>query len=139
MKRGRIELPVGFLPVQPTTPQRERWNVQVWDAVSTIPDGRVATYGDVAAFLGRPRRARQVGWALAALPPDTDVPWQRVINRLGEISLRGDLDRPIEQRRRLEAEGVVFDPGDRCDLAALRYRWNLPEAPQKPPKGPRRR
>lgn len=100
----------------------------MWAAVSTVPPGRVTTYGDVATVLGHPRRARQVGWALAALLPDRveAVPWHRVINAQGRISLRGDLHRGDEQRRRLEAEGVRFDAKGRCDLRRLR--WTYPAA-----------
>lgn len=112
------DLPPGFLRVGG---DQAPWYDRVYLWVRRIPSGRVSTYGDVATFLGHPRRARQVGWALAALPPDTDVPWQRVINRLGEISLRGEIERPLEQRRRLEEEGVVFDAADRCDLPRLRW------------------
>lgn len=116
------DLPPGFLRVGG---DEAPWYDQVYAWVRRIPAGRVSTYGDVATFLGHPRRARQVGWALAALPPDTDVPWQRVINRLGEISLRGEVERPLEQRRRLEEEGVMFDAADRCDLPRLRWHPEL--------------
>ena len=56
--------------------------------VRRIPQGRVATYGQVAALAGLPRHARQVGYALHALPEGTDVPWHRVVNAKGEVSLR---------------------------------------------------
>ena len=95
--------------------------------VCEVPAGRVATYGDVAASLGSPRVARHVGWALSALPPDTEVPWHRIINAKGTISHRGALDRGSEQRRRLEAEGITFDDAGRLDLRALRYRFELEE------------
>ena len=97
----------------------------IYRIVATVPEGRVTTYGDVAAVAGSPRAARQVGYAMAALPEGTDVPWHRVINAQGRISHRGDVQRPIEQLRRLEDEGVAFDPGGRCDLEQLR--WWFPE------------
>lgn len=100
----------------------------VYAMVRTIPPGHVSTYGDVAAALGHPRRARQVGWALAALradPDGTDVPWQRVINAQGRISHRGDLWRAEEQVLRLEAEGLRFDDTGRLDLAATRWRFEF--------------
>lgn len=97
---------------------------QVWDVVRTVPEGFVTTYGDVAAVLGNPRMARHVGWALSRLPEDTDVPWQRVINRLGAISLRGEIDRGERQRVLLQEEGVEFGPDGRCDLPRLR--WPFP-------------
>jgi methylated-DNA-protein-cysteine methyltransferase-like protein len=98
------------------------FHAKVAAVVREVPAGRVVTYGDVGAALGSPRVARQVGWALAALPVDTDVPWQRVINAKGTISHKGELVRAEEQRRRLEDEGVVFDAAGRVDLARLRWR-----------------
>jgi methylated-DNA-protein-cysteine methyltransferase related protein len=97
----------------------------IYRIVRTVPPGRVTTYGDVAAVAGSPRAARQVGYAMAALPEGTDVPWHRVINAQGCISRRGDLERPLEQLRRLEDEGVIFDAVDKCDLDGLR--WWYPE------------
>ena len=96
-------------------------------AVRLVPPGRVTTYGDVAGVLGSPRVARQVGWALAALPAGSDVPWHRVINAQGRISHRGELVRASEQRRLLEAEGVLLSDSGRLDLASLRWDW--PELP----------
>lgn len=88
-----------------------------YDVVRRIPAGRVTTYGTVAALAGRPRSARQVGYAMAALTTDTDVPWQRVVNARGEISPRsgGSAGEKI-QGALLEAEGVVFDERGRIDL-----------------------
>ncbi len=90
---------------------------RIYAAVQRIPRGRVATYGSVAVLAGLPGHARQVGYALAALPERTDVPWHRVVNARGEISDRST-DRTFEslQRARLEAEGVAFDERDCIDL-----------------------
>jgi len=96
----------------------------VHDLVRRIPAGRVATYGDVARLLGRPRVARQVGYALAALDSDTDVPWHRVVNAQGRISPRGSGGSDELQRLLLEDEGVHFDDDDRIDLA--RFGWSGP-------------
>lgn len=96
---------------------------RVYAVVRQVPAGAVTTYGDVATVLGSPRVARQVGFALAALD-DPGVPWHRVINAQGRISHRGDLVRAELQQRRLEAEGVLFDPGGRVELD--RYRWRYP-------------
>jgi methylated-DNA-protein-cysteine methyltransferase-like protein len=101
---------------------RPGFNKRVYDAVRRIPAGRVSTYGDVATVLGSPRVARQVGFALAALQ-DPDVPWHRVINAQGRISHRGDVARAEEQKRRLEAEGQVFDADGRLDLDGVRWDW----------------
>jgi methylated-DNA-protein-cysteine methyltransferase-like protein len=89
---------------------------RVFAAVRRIPRGRVATYGQIAALAGRPGRAREVGYALSSLS-DTRVPWQRVVNARGEISLRGDPGPSALQRRLLEREGVRFDARGRIDLA----------------------
>jgi len=89
--------------------------------VRSVPRGRVATYGHIAALCGKPRAARTVGWALHALPEDADVPWQRIINVRGEISI-GKVGIPPElQRALLEREGVKFDLDGSVDLQ--RWGW----------------
>jgi methylated-DNA-protein-cysteine methyltransferase-like protein len=95
--------------------------VRIYRAVRRIPRGRVATYGDIAHHAGLPGRARQVGYALHALPSGSTVPWHRVINRAGRISLPPDAG-GLEQRFRLIAEGVRVDPGGRVNLAAHHWR-----------------
>jgi methylated-DNA-protein-cysteine methyltransferase-like protein len=94
---------------------------QVYRVVRLIPPGKVATYGQIAELLGHPRAARTVGWALHALPEDSDVPWHRVINARGRISTSCREHGAGVQRRCLEAEGVVFGPDARVDLKI--YRW----------------
>lgn len=84
---------------------------RIWREVARIPHGRVASYGQVAQRAGLGRLARHVGWALAALPRDSDLPWHRVINAQGRISFPPHSARYREQRRRLIAEGVVFRRG----------------------------
>lgn len=92
---------------------------RIYATVTRIPRGRVATYGQVAALSGLPGRARQVGYALAALAPSTAVPWQRVVNAAGAISLR-PMNGGISQRLLLEREGVRF-AADRIPLET--YLW----------------
>lgn len=97
-----------------------------YDVVRRIPRGRVATYGQVAALAGLPGRARQVGYALAALPDDADVPWHRVVNARGEISRRTEGTAPgAIQRALLEAERVAFDPAGRINLDRFGWRGSL--------------
>jgi methylated-DNA-protein-cysteine methyltransferase related protein len=95
---------------------------KICDVVRRIPSGWVATYGQVAAMAGMPRRARLVGRVLQHLDPTTTIPWHRVVNAKGEVSYSlsrngGD----ILQRRLLEKEGIRFDKKNRLDLE--RCRW----------------
>lgn len=88
--------------------------------VRRVPRGSVATYGQVARLVGLGRAARQVGYALHALPAGTAIPWHRIINAAGRISLRPDAG-GIDQRLRLLAEGVTVTESGRVSLA--RYQW----------------
>lgn len=100
----------------------------VYRLVRRIPLGLVMTYGQIATILGSPRAARAVGYAMLASGVLDDVPWHRVINGRGGISIGGDPNRPVVQRKLLEAEGVVFDDREACDLA--KYRWE-PSDPEE--------
>ncbi|MFI5349234.1 MAG: MGMT family protein [Elusimicrobiota bacterium] len=94
---------------------------RIYDVVRRIPRGRVATYGQVAWLAGFPRHARQVGYALQALPDDETAPWQRVVNAQGMISPRAHPYGVLQQRELLEREGVAFDANGRIRLA--RFQW----------------
>ncbi len=94
---------------------------RIYRIVGKIPKGRVATYGIVARLAGRPGAARTVGWALSALPEDTDVPWWRVINAAGRISLAAHDHNAVLQRALLLREGVRFAPGGAVSLGS--YGW----------------
>ena len=107
----------------PTVERSPRWQA-IYEVVGRIPYGRVATYGQVAALAGYPGRARQVGYALAGMPEDMDLPWHRVINSQGEVSPRTWTNMHEFQQVLLEREGIVFT-GVRLDLKV--YRWD-PEA-----------
>jgi len=89
---------------------------RIWKAVAEIPYGQVASYGGIARRAGLPRRARLVGHALKVAPADLGLPWHRVINAQGRISLPAGSKAHRMQRRLLEEEGVVFR-GGRVDLA----------------------
>ena len=93
----------------------------VYRVVRRIPEGRVSTYGEVAARGMPASAARQVGYALNALSGDESVPWHRVINARGEISPRGERAYADLQRALLESEGVDFDRRGRIDLET--YAW----------------
>lgn len=99
------------------------FRAEVLRIVPLIPPGCVTSYGAVAAMAGQPRAARGVGWILHSLPPDTDVPWWRVVNRNGGLStfkLPGGAG-PL-QRALLEGEGVQFDEDGQ--VAGEAYWWN---------------
>jgi methylated-DNA-protein-cysteine methyltransferase-like protein len=90
----------------------------VWRLVRRIPRGRVATYGQLAALLGRPRGARAVGQAMRVCPDD--VPWHRVVNARGGISVRARMSGMLTQRLRLQADGLALRGGR---VALSRHRW----------------
>jgi len=91
----------------------------IYSTVRRIPRGRVASYGQVAAEAGLGNAARQVGYALHALPTGSTVPWHRVLNAQGLISLRDH--HALTQRMLLTREGIRFDSRGRVDLA--RFGW----------------
>lgn len=82
---------------------------RIYKSVNRIPHGCVATYGQVAEMAGIPGHARLVGYALHNLPDGSTVPWHRVVNRNGRISLPPDSFSGSLQKALLESEGVVFD------------------------------
>jgi methylated-DNA-protein-cysteine methyltransferase-like protein len=93
----------------------------VWRLISDIPRGHVATYGQIAAWLGYPRHARMVGRALRSVP--SGVPWHRVVNARGGISLRAAMGSMVTQRILLEQEGVRLRRGR---VALARHGWEGP-------------
>ena len=116
------------MPVSPPRARSDRY-ARIYAVVRRIPEGRVATYGQVAALAGIPGGARQVGYALHALPDGADAPWQRVINARGEVSRRSEGGwREGYQRHLLEEEGVAFDVRGRVDLT--RFRWEPEDRPR---------
>lgn len=103
------------------TDQRS-FSSRVLSAVRSIPRGYVSTYGHIALMAGSPGAARQVGWVLAGLHPEADdVPWHRIINARGRISIRGRGDMAELQKRLLESEGIEFGENDAVDLETCLY------------------
>ena len=94
---------------------------KIWCVVSKIPFGQIATYGQIARLAELPRQARAVGSILSQLPHDSGLPWHRVINQKGEISFPPESSKYLEQKERLEQEGIVFH-GNKISLKI--YRWN---------------
>ena len=97
-------------------------NARVYAVVRRIPPGRVATYGQVAELAGFQGHARQVGYALHALPASSAVPWHRVINAAGGISSRAESGAELSQRLLLEREGIAFNARGRVALAQVWWR-----------------
>jgi len=101
-----------------STNHQSKWD-RIYAVVKQIPSGKVATYGQIATLAGYYRQARQVGYALHAVPSD-DIPWHRVINARGRISLNLEMGGAV-QRKMLESEGVVFDAAGSVSLE--QYQW----------------
>lgn len=101
---------------------------RVYAAVAQIPHGHLATYGQIAELIGAYGCARQVGWALRRLALPSAVPWHRVVNARGEVSM--SLSREGSdwmQRELLIAEGIPVDPQGRLELGRFLWRVELPE------------
>jgi methylated-DNA-protein-cysteine methyltransferase-like protein len=94
-----------------------RFKAAVLSQVRRIPRGRVATYGQIAALVGKPRAARAVGQVMSRAD---GVPWHRVVNSQGGISRRSRMTGMMTQRIRLEQEGIVFRRGR---VVMSRFRW----------------
>jgi methylated-DNA-protein-cysteine methyltransferase related protein len=83
----------------------------IWDVISALPRGKVATYGGVARAAGLPGRARLTGYALRVMPPIMNYPWHRVVGAGGRISFPKSSPKHKEQARLLRAEGVTLTDG----------------------------
>jgi methylated-DNA-protein-cysteine methyltransferase related protein len=94
---------------------------QIYKLVRRIPAGRVATYGQIASLAGLAGHARQVGYALHALPEGTTVPWHRVVNAQGEISRRAVPGSELIQQQLLAREGIELDARGRVPLSRVRW------------------
>lgn len=119
-------------PTFSSPPEMKAFNLRVWELVLQVPAGKVATYGQIAGLLSPPEgispqsyhafAPRWVGGAMAVCPDN--VPWHRIINSQGKISIRGHSGE-TSQRQLLEAEGVEFDAHNRINLK--RYQWAGPD------------
>ena len=95
---------------------------RIYEVARQVPPGRVASYGQITEIVGAGCDARMVGYAMAGAPEGGDIPWQRIVNRQGKISLPGKGGEI--QRMRLEAEGIIFDARGRIDME--RFGWRGP-------------
>jgi methylated-DNA-protein-cysteine methyltransferase related protein len=117
---------MGLSKPKDTPPLNSPLYESIYGLVRQIPEGQVATYGQIAELLGLYRRARMIGYALFRVAPESDVPWQRVVNAKGMVS-RSPLRQGSDELQRilLEQEGVVFDAQDCIDLKRFRWTPNL--------------
>jgi methylated-DNA-protein-cysteine methyltransferase-like protein len=104
---------------------------RIWDTIRDVPQGCVASYGQIADIAGIPRGARQVGYALRHLPDDEDVPWHRIITASGRIAFEKGSPAYEEQAKRLMKEDVAVIAG-RVDMARYRWQPDLDELLWKP-------
>ena len=109
-----------------TTPQRSSFDQRVRVVVALIPRGRLATYGQVADWIGAYGYARQVGWALRRVQLPSSIPWQRVVNAQGRISMSPSREgSDWMQRELLIAEGIPVDLNGHLPLK--RFLWSPDE------------
>ena len=103
---------------------------KILDIVRLVPTGKVISYGQIAAYTGTPKEAREVGWVMRELGKHHDIPWWRVINNAGEISISGNPDADAKmQRSLLEKEGIKVSGELKVDMD--KYRFRLDEATLK--------
>jgi methylated-DNA-protein-cysteine methyltransferase-like protein len=94
---------------------------RVIEIIKNIPEGRVATYGQIAYFAGNPKAARQVSYILHSSSKKENLPWHRVINSKGGISLRFEGGYEL-QKKMLMNEGIIFNNNDIIDLKQFLWR-----------------
>lgn len=94
----------------------------VYDIVRKIPEGKVASYGQIAMMCGEPRNARVVGYAMASCPSTENVPCHRVVDQMGRTKRAFDTYAPGTQRALLESEGVGFRADGTVDME--HYQWD---------------
>jgi len=93
---------------------------RVIDIIKNIPEGKIATYGQIATYAGNPRAARQVSFILHSSSEKENLPWHRVINSKGSISLKPGHGYEL-QKQMLKKEGITFKENDCIDLK--RFLW----------------
>src|SRR5581483_5888883 len=99
-----------------------RFQDAILRVVRTVPVGKVVSYGQVAAYVGMPRAARQVGWAMRSMEGTPDFPWWRVLNNAGRITIKGNQFNTAQlQKELLEAEGIEINQA--FELNIERYRF----------------
>lgn len=117
----------GGSPANALSTEAGQFKQRVLKVIASIPRGRVMSYGQVAAYAGSPRAARQVGGILRLYEGNGDgndgLPWWRVVNSAGHISIKGNfIATPGRQKQLLAAEGAVVDKNFTLDIEKYRYR-----------------
>lgn len=91
--------------------------------IQQVPFAKVASYGQIAAYVGVPRAARQVGWILNQSEGKVELPWWRIVNNEGRISIKGtDFNSPLLMKQMLENEGVEVNDDYTFDIEKYRFR-----------------
>jgi|SRR3989344_2418574 len=98
-----------------------RFSSQVYEVVKTIPIGKVMSYGQVALYIGLPRAAQQVGWTLNRMKAVEEIPWWRVVNNQGRVSIKNFRHSAIEQRNLLRKEGIKITEDFDFDIEKYRF------------------
>jgi methylated-DNA-protein-cysteine methyltransferase-like protein len=109
----------------------QKRNERIWQTICEVPEGCVASYGQIAEIAGIPRGARQVGYALRHLPPGLEVPWYRIITSSGRIAFERGTRPYKEQVKRLKMDGVAV-LGGRVDMKLHQWQPDLDELLWKP-------
>lgn len=110
-------------------PRGQNLYFKIYGMVRRVPRGHVATYGQIARLIGAPRSARVVGWALRTLKPGTNVPWQRIINQAGMISIENMSTPKEHQVALLKQEGIEIEERDGNYWIDLdRFGWKVSES-----------
>lgn len=104
------------------TSQKSKFFERVYAIVKQIPYGKVVSYGQVALYLGVPRAARQVGWALNRSGHEVDIPWWRVVSNAGRVSIKGSEYSAQEQRELLIGENILVKSDLTLDIKKYRFR-----------------
>ena len=102
-----------------------RFAQKVYEIVATIPEGKVATYGQIAAMAGEPDAAQEAGYAMSRVSPAQNLPCHRVVNKAGTLSPEFAFGGQEKQRKLLEAEGITFTVKGRIDMS--RHTWGEDE------------
>ena len=104
------------------------WYKKIWQQAAMIPEGQIASYGQIAKQAGLPRRAaRMIGRALGAAPVEMELPWHRVVNAQGKISIPKGTRRYELQKELLEKEGFKIDENGQLDVTDRRWDPTLDE------------